>query len=76
MLRWDEVYLTPASPIGHAAFDKVREQLEVATVKMTALAKPGDTLVLDNWRRLHSRPAIPAGREGRHLERIYLRRLN
>lgn len=73
ILRWDEVYLKPASPIGEAAFLKVRECIERSSPTALALEDEGDTLIIDNWRMLHSRPAIPHERRDRHLERVYLR---
>jgi len=39
------------------------------------LANAADTLIIDNWRMLHSRSAILAGRETRLLQRAYLERL-
>ena len=36
----------------------------------------GDTVIIDNWRMLHGRPAVPEGRRDRHLQRVYLRSLN
>ena len=72
LFRWDEVFLKPASRIGGLAFEKVREQLQNIAATSVAMAEAGDTLIIDNWRMLHSRPAIPAGREDRRLERVYL----
>jgi alpha-ketoglutarate-dependent taurine dioxygenase len=37
-----------------------------------ALARAGDTLLIDNWRMLHARSSIPLGREDRIIERVYL----
>nr|WP_281066390.1 TauD/TfdA family dioxygenase [Xanthobacter flavus] len=37
-----------------------------------ALAHPGDTLIIDNWRMLHARSPIPPGREDRSIQRVYL----
>lgn len=71
-LRWDEVFLKPASKIGEIADQRVREWLALYEPVSIALWQAGDTLVIDNWRMLHSRPPIPAGRENRKLERIYL----
>lgn len=63
LLRWDEVFLKPASKIGELAFCEIREHLESAAPTLVAMSDAGDTLIIDNWRMLHSRPAIPAGKE-------------
>lgn len=71
-LRWDEVFLKPASKIGDIADLRVREWLAECTPLSIALARAGDTLLIDNWRMLHARSPIPAGREDRKIDRIYL----
>lgn len=75
IFRWDQTYLRPASPIGELAFERVRAHLEAAVPKSVAIVNDGDVLIIDNWRMLHSRPAVPADRQDRHLERVYLRSL-
>lgn len=72
LLRWDEVFLKPASRIGALAYRQMREHLKVVESKAIALIEAGDTLVIDNWRMLHARPAVTAGREHRRLDRVYL----
>jgi hypothetical protein len=76
LLRWDEMFFGPASPIGKAGIQALRAAIARETPISVALARRGDTLILDNWRMLHSRPAIPRGCEYRLLERAYLERLN
>lgn len=76
LLRWDEVFLRPASRIGEFAFGRVREELGSATPMEVAMVDAGDTLVIDNWRMLHSRPPVAPGREDRCLDRVYLGRLH
>lgn len=76
LLRWDEVFLQSASKIGDFASQRVLECLAQAQPLSIALAQPGDTVLIDNWRMLHARSPIPAGRENRTIERIYLEGLN
>ncbi|MFB0493681.1 hypothetical protein ABIE45_006337 [Methylobacterium sp. OAE515] len=76
LLRWDEVFLKPASRVGERAFELVRQHLEAVQPIPIALVEAGDTLVIDNWRMLHSRPPIVPGRENRELARVYLERLH
>jgi hypothetical protein len=75
-LRWDGVFLKPASKAGEIADVRVREWLARCQPLSIALTRADDTLVIDNWRMLHARSPIPAGREDRKLERVYLRELN
>lgn len=72
LLRWDEIFLRPASRVATIADEQVRNWLNQTEPFAIALYRPGDTLILDNWRMLHARSPIPAGRENRSLERVYL----
>jgi L-asparagine oxygenase len=72
LLRWDDVFLKPASRVGELAFQKVREHLEAVQPNAIAMSEASDTLIVDNWRMLHARPAIGDGREHRCLDRVYL----
>jgi L-asparagine oxygenase len=74
--RWDEVFLVAASRTGETAIDAVKTFLSSAEPLSIALHGAGDTLIIDNWRMLHARSPIVAGREDRAIERIYLERLH
>jgi L-asparagine oxygenase len=74
-LRWDEVFLKPASKVGEIADQRFREYLAQSEPLSVALSRAGDTLLIDNWRMLHARSPITAGREDRKIERIYLEHL-
>jgi L-asparagine oxygenase len=75
-LRWDEVFLEPASKVGDLASQHMRECLANSEPQSISLTLPGDMLLIDNWRMLHARSPIPPGREDRKIERIFLERLN
>jgi hypothetical protein len=75
-LRWDEAFLKPASRVGEVADQRIRERLANSEPISISLASPGDLLLVDNWRMLHARSAIPVDRQDRKIERIYLERLN
>lgn len=75
-LRWDEVFLKPASKIGEVADQRVRAWLDRSAHKSITLERSGDTLLIDNWRMLHGRSAILPGREDRQIERVYLELLH
>lgn len=72
LLRWDEIFLRPASRVAERIDEQVRNWLDQTYPLEIALCKPGDTLILDNWRLLHARSPIPLGREDRCIERVYL----
>lgn len=72
ILRWDSLYLKPASQIGELAFAKLHECLSSITPTAVALVEEGDTVVIDNWRMLHGRSAVFQSYRDRHLERVYL----
>jgi hypothetical protein len=74
-LRWDEVFLKPASKIGDIADLRIREWLGECESVSIALVGAGDTLLIDNWRMMHARSPIPPGCEGRKIDRIYLESL-
>ena len=76
LLRWDTVYLRPASRIGEIAFADMARCIGDASPQPVVMVGHGDTLIIDNWRMLHARPPIPADRYDRCLERVYLRSLS
>ena len=75
LLRWDPLYLRPASRIGEIAVADMAKCVAAASPEPAVMAENGDTVIIDNWRMLHGRPAIPANRSDRCLERVYLRSL-
>ncbi|MCQ8870364.1 hypothetical protein NP945_00820 [Mesorhizobium sp. LMG17149] len=75
-IRWDEVFLKPASRIGEVADLRVREWLSTRIPTALSLAQTHDTLLIDNWRMLHARSPILPGRESRAIERVYLEALH
>jgi L-asparagine oxygenase len=75
-LRWDEVFLQPASKAGEVASRQVKMSLAQIQPLSISLMQSGDTVLIDNWRMLHARSPIPAGCEDRSIERVYLEELN
>lgn len=72
LLRWDETFIRPASKAGQTGFDAMKQVLKSVTGFKLVLANPGDLLIVDNWRMLHSRSSVPADRVDREIERAYL----
>lgn len=74
-LRWDERYIVPASPAGLRGSTALKEVLAGEDPKRLSLARPGDTLIVDNWRIVHGRSAVPENCRARVVERVYLQRI-
>ncbi|BBF70618.1 TauD/TfdA family dioxygenase [Sphingomonas bisphenolicum] len=75
VIRWDEVYLKPASPVGNQVSVRLQSLIDQSAPTPVAMIDDGDLLIIDNWRMLHARPAIAQNRRDRRLERVYLRSL-
>lgn len=71
-LRWDQIYLRPASRRSASTFDAVRRLVQGMRPIQVVLAALGDTLIVDNWRMLHGRGRIPIRAMNRRLARCYL----
>lgn len=75
ILRWDERYFLPASRAGEICATEMSQSLRELPVIPVVLSRPGDTVVIDNWRMLHGRAAVPEGSRSRRIERVYLKAL-
>lgn len=70
LLRWDDLFIVPVTTEGKRAFEVVRHHLALAKPIEITLFRPGDTLIVDNWRMLHGRAAaLPT--VTRQLDRAY-----
>jgi L-asparagine oxygenase len=70
--RWDHLFLRPATLSSRHTFQAVEGYLRSAPTESIVLLNPGDILILDNWRMLHGRAAVPETSHARHVERAYL----
>ena len=71
-LRWDSLFLTPMNTAAHDVMDFMTgNEGTWSELKEIVLVRPGDTLIVDNWRTLHGRSDAAAGRK-RIIERVYL----
>ncbi len=72
IFRWDQIFLEPlnkhARSLKHMMLDPLCEERALRV----RLGKPGDTILIDNWRMLHGRSAVPFQGRERHVERVYL----
>lgn len=71
-LRWDTLFVTPATPNSSQVCLAVSGYLDEIRKLELRLRDPGDTLVIDNWRMLHGRSRVPETCSGRILHRAYL----
>ena len=76
LLRWDAVFIIPATRSGQSGFEAVRAFLATAQPERVALESPGDVIVVDNWRMLHGRSPAPIAAQARCIERVYLNTLS
>lgn len=75
-LRWDEIFIVPASDAATEGMKAVRQAIAEQEQCTCSLTSPGDTLVIDNWRMLHGRSAVAELCSDRIIERTYLRSLH
>lgn len=73
LLRWDSVYLQPASAKSRKLSQEVAAFLASAKFVEFKLLERGDTLIIDNWRCLHGRDSTPESAGQRRIDRTYLR---
>jgi L-asparagine oxygenase len=72
-IRWDSIYLKPATTLAKDVFTRVESFLSHIEPVEVVLLDRGDTLIIDNWRWLHGRSSITEGARSRHIDRAYLR---
>lgn len=72
ILRWDSLFIRPASDIGKSISNEFNIILDENTPCDVFLINPGDTIIIDNWRMLHGRAVVTEDANNRLIERIYL----
>lgn len=72
VLRWDSLFLSPKNLPGHEVVDRMASELHRLPMQHIFLSEPGHTLLLDNWRVLHGRSAVPFAAMDRSIDRTYL----
>ena len=71
ILRWDPVFLKPLNRNAEV-FSAVMSEFDWnEQVSEILLGRPGDTLIVDNWRTLHGRSEVSPKSTSRCVERIY-----
>jgi L-asparagine oxygenase len=75
-LRWDSVYLRPATTHSTELFANVSAFISQAQPPEFVLLERGDTLIVDNWRCLHGRTSAHHNAKTRQIDRAYLRSIS
>jgi hypothetical protein len=73
IFRWDALFLEPVNRTAAYIANLISARLSNAKPSKVALEEPGQTLIVDNWRTLHGRSAVPQDSDKRVLKRIYLK---
>lgn len=74
-LRWDENVMSPSNPAAEGLVNRLRSALRLSDrVNLPSIRwnHPGRALVVDNWRVLHARPAVPVADHTRTLHRVFV----
>jgi L-asparagine oxygenase len=76
IFRWDELFIKPVNQASSEVFNTISHLHGFLNPKNLFLENSGDILVIDNWRMLHGRSAVPRNYLSRNIERVYLRSIN
>lgn len=72
LFRWDQLFLTVANDPAREIEDHLRTICPENVDTRIVFKSPGDTLIIDNWKIMHGRSAVPEGGLNRLIERVYL----
>jgi hypothetical protein len=72
-LRWDSLYLRPATPLSERLFLETLRLVPSIPCTEVTLLDTGDTLIIDNRRMLHGRSSVNLPALNRHIDRAYLK---
>lgn len=73
-IRWDTNVMEPLNAPAQELTNQLTQTLEDEAIPNEIQFywnKPGTVLVLDNWRMLHARPAVPESQKSRTLYRVF-----
>ena len=72
LFRWDSLFIIPSTNHSLQMCLAIKETIANTKPRDIVLERPGDTLIVDNWRMLHGRSAVPAGQRHRKINRVYV----
>lgn len=76
IFRWDSLFIIPANKMGISLQKRVEAIIYGIEPNELFLENNGDCLLIDNWRMLHGRSAIPETAMNRKIERVYMNEVN
>lgn len=74
-IRWDPLFITPLNDSAHQCKQLIEGAEFYNRRREISLNGSSDTLIVDNWRVLHGRSAVPLSSVSRVLERVYLKEI-
>lgn len=72
LFRWDSLFLKPLNQHAEKLVAVMADMATGEAPTRVLLSDPGDTVLIDNWKMLHGRSAVPNLSKDRHVERAYL----
>jgi L-asparagine oxygenase len=72
LFRWDSLFLKPLNQHAEKLVSVMPELVSGGVATKVLLSEPGDAVLIDNWKMLHGRSAVPDPSKERHIERVYL----
>jgi L-asparagine oxygenase len=72
VMRWDPLFLRPLNATAQEVALAITSSNWNGNIQKILLKYPGDILLVDNWRSLYGRAAVPDNSTQRQIERIYL----
>jgi hypothetical protein len=72
VFRWDPIFIKPLTEQALLLADVLHDSVWNERASTFLLERPGDTLIVDNWRMLHGRGEVLPESTGRRIERVYL----
>lgn len=75
LFRWDTLFIQPMTKIASEMQTRIDNRLKDIQQLEVCLENSGDCVLVDNWKMLHSRSAVPVTSKNRKIERVYISEL-
>jgi L-asparagine oxygenase len=70
--RWDSIFIQPINAVASNLRAQTLARIQAATVQAVEFQSSRDCILVDNWKVLHGRSAVPTLGAHRIVERVYL----
>lgn len=70
--RWDTLFIQPMNNIARDLESRILDRILNSQAINLILNEPNECILIDNWKTIHGRSAIPENGRNRVVERIYL----